>query len=254
MELQILGCSGGIGNGLRTTSFLVDDDVLIDAGSGVGHLTLESVEKIKHIFLTHSHLDHVHSIPLLVDSIFDRIREPIEIHALPETIHALQEHVFNWVIWPDFSRLPHPDKPVLRFSPMQPGETRVVKGRTFEMVAVNHVVPAVGYYVSTSEGAFAFTGDTTTNDSFWDFLNKKDRLDLLVSEIAFANSEIELCRRSRHYCPTLLAADLKKLRHKPPIYLSHAKPGAEKQIGLEFSAIETEREHHQLTGGEIFTI
>lgn len=255
MQLRILGCSGGIAAGRRTTSFLVDGDVLIDAGSGVGDLTLSEMERIKHIVLTHSHLDHVHAIPLLLDSMFDRAEEPITVHALPETISALREHMFNWVVWPDFTSLPHPDSPVLRYVPMQPGEEKVLDGRRFRMVPVNHVVPSVGYVVTAPDGGtFAFSGDTTSNDTLWNALNGLERLDLLVVECAFSNARYELCRKARHYCPNMLAEDLIKLNHRPAVYLSHAKPGEERQIMEECRAVISDRKLDQLSGGEIFTL
>ncbi len=254
MEVRVLGCSGGIGAGRKTTSFLIDRDVLIDAGSGVGELQLEEMAAIRHIFLTHSHLDHVHALPLLADSILQAIGEPIVVHALAETIKALQEHIFNWAIWPDFTSLPHPDKPVLRFVPMRPGEVVVVGERRFEMIPVNHIVPTVGYRVCTPEKAFAFSGDTTTNDTFWEALNRGDRLDVLVVESAFSNGEADLCRVARHYCPELLAADLKKLRHNPVIYLSHAKPGEEEKILRECKESIVGRDLHHLSGNETFAL
>jgi len=254
MELRVLGCSGGIGAGHRTTSFLVDHENLIDAGSGVGSLTLEEMACIRRIFLTHSHLDHVHCIPLMADSIFDMIREPIEVYALPETLRALEEHLFNGVIWPDFTRLPHPERPVLRFFPMDPsGPVRA--GRVeFRMIPVNHIVPTVGYRVSSPTGTFAFSGDTTTNDGFWEALNAEPRLDLLVVEAAFSNEEIALCRMARHYCPSLLAEDLRKLRHNPRIFLTHAKPGEEQTIAQECRELIRDRDVGQLSGDEVFTL
>src|SRR5207342_2805390 len=72
MKLQVLGCSGSIARDCRTTSFLLDDDVLIDAGTGVGDLPLEALARIDHILLTHSHLDHVLGVPLLADSVLRR--------------------------------------------------------------------------------------------------------------------------------------------------------------------------------------
>ena len=41
MKFRVLGCSGGIGARARTTSFLVDDDVLLDAGTGVEDLSID---------------------------------------------------------------------------------------------------------------------------------------------------------------------------------------------------------------------
>lgn len=254
MELKVLGCSGGIGKGHRTTSFLLNESILIDAGSGVSELTLEQMAGIRHIFLTHSHMDHIHCIPLLVDSIFDAIDEPIAIHAQPDTIRALEKHLFNGVIWPDFTRLPHPERPVMRFLPMQPGQPVTVDGVTFEMIPVNHLVPTVGYRVESADRVFAFSGDTTTNDTFWEALNARERLDLLVVECAFSSDEMELCRMARHYCPELLAADLRKLEHRPAVYLTHAKPGEEEKIFAECQELITDREIDHLSGGEIFKL
>lgn len=204
MELKVLGCSGGVGGQLRTTTLLIDDDVLIDAGTGLGDLNLQSMASIRHIFLTHSHLDHITSIPFLVDTLFDSIKEPIIVHALAATIDALKEHIFNNVIWPDFSRLPSSDKPVMQYQVMQLGETVEINNRKIEMIEVNHIVPGVGYRVESATGSFAFSGDTTTNDTFWDALNKHSKLDVLLVESAFANKDVTLCNLSGHYCAELL--------------------------------------------------
>lgn len=254
MAIRVLGCSGGIGAGRRTTSFLIDGTILLDAGSGVGDLPLEEMARIGHIFLTHSHLDHVHTIPLLVDSVFDWIREPIVVYGLEETIRALKEHIFNWVIWPDFSNLPHPEKPVLRFQAILPGEQVRVGARVFEAVPVNHAVPTIGYLVGGATGVCAFSGDTTVNDTLWRRLDALERLDVLIVEAAFANAEERLCRVARHYSPKLLAEDLTKLRHDPAIFLTHAKPGAEERILEECRELVASRSIRHLCGGEVIDI
>lgn len=254
MRLRVLGCSGGVGAGLRTTSFLIDDDVLIDAGSGVGDLTLDEMAAVRHIFLTHSHLDHVAFIPLFLDSIFDRIGTPVAIHGQRLTLAALQAHVFNGVMWPDFASLPHPDRPVLRYVEMKPGEVAAVGNRTLEMIRVNHSVAGVGYRVTGGRGVFAFSGDTTTNDSLWQGLNRHDRLDLLIVEVAFADEDEELGRLACHYTPRSLAADLAKLRHAPDIYITHRKPGDERKILEECQAVLRNRRISGLAGNESFEL
>jgi ribonuclease BN (tRNA processing enzyme) len=251
MEIRVLGCSGGIGgNGRRTTSFLLGKEVLIDAGSGVADLSLDELAAIRHIFLTHSHLDHIHMLPLLLDSVFDRLAQPVVVHGLPQTLKALRDHIFNWVVWPDFSSLPSEEFPVLVLQQMEPGECVTVGDSHFSMIPVNHTVPTVAYAVEYPGGTFAFSGDTTTNDTLWVGLNALDRLDHLIIESAFSNSELALCEKSKHYCPQLLAADLQKLQHNPQIYLSHAKPGEEEMIYQECRQLITERSLHHLTGGE----
>jgi ribonuclease BN (tRNA processing enzyme) len=254
MKLRVLGCSGGVGNELKTTSLLIDDDILIDAGSGVGELTLDEMRKIRHVFLTHSHLDHFSFLPLLVDSIFPSIRDPLIVHGQPVTLEALQKHVFNWTIWPDFSKLPTEDAPVMQYRPLSPGETFALDGRTLEMIAVNHIVPGTGYRVACETGAFAFSGDTTTNDNFWDVLNGHDRLDLLLVEAAFANADIDLSKRSGHYTAELLAADLKKLKHQPDVFITHNKPGHESVIIDECRQAIADRNIAAAETGLIFTL
>jgi ribonuclease BN (tRNA processing enzyme) len=254
MKLRVLGCSGGVSSELRTTSFLVDDDILIDAGSGVGELTLEEMRRIRHVFLTHSHLDHFSFLPLLVDSIFPTIREPLMIHGLPQTLNALKTHVFNWVIWPDFAKLPTEDKPVMGYQELSPGEVYRDGDRTLEMIAVKHTIPAVGYRVSCPSGSFAFSGDTTNNDNFWNVLNARDALNLLIVEAAFVNADEDLSKRAGHYTPKLLAEDLKKLKHKPNIYLSHAKPGLEDVIFRECLKAIDDRDIRVAHSGQVFTL
>ncbi len=254
MELRILGCSGGIGADLSTTSLLIDDDILIDGGTGLSELSLEEMSRIRHVFVTHSHLDHIAGIPMLLDSVFDRIEQPVVLHTRPETLEILQRHIFNWQVWPDFSCLPSADKPVLCFAPMEPGEQVRVGARSIEMIEVNHSVPAAGYRVQNGVGSFAFSGDTTTNNGFWEALNRHAGLDLLIVESAFPDEDRELSARARHYCPALLASDLEKLRHRPNLYLTHLKPGYEdaivEQCRNRISGMRVQR----LCGGDRFKL
>lgn len=254
MRLRILGCSGGVGQGLRTTSLLIDDDILIDAGSGVGDLSLDEMAMIRHVFITHSHLDHVSFLPLLLDSVFERLAQPLLVHAQPATLKALQDHIFNWVIWPDFAQLPDPSHPVMEYQAMLPGEIITLGQRRLEMIAVNHTVPGVGYCVDGGDQVFAFSGDTTVNENLWLALNGRPRLDLLIVEAAFDNANMALSNLARHYCPALLAADLTKLRHDPLICITHNKPGEEQSIFAECQAAIVGRRLQQLHGGEVFDL
>ena len=115
MRIRTLGCSGGIGAGSRTTALLIDNDVLIDAGTGIGDLALDDLHAIRHVFLTHAHLDHVAGLPMLVDANFDENFEvPVTVYARTETLEALKSHLFNDVIWPDFAKFPDEMNPMLQ--------------------------------------------------------------------------------------------------------------------------------------------
>ena len=155
MRIRVLGCSGGIGAGARTTAMLIDDDVLIDAGTGIGDLALDDLDSIRHVFLTHAHLDHVAGLPMLVDHVFDEdFDKPLTVYAREETLQAVRKHLFNDVIWPDFTRLPSPENPMLRWHMTSPGDTITIEHRNFYAVDVMHTVPSLGYTVQNSGGVF----------------------------------------------------------------------------------------------------
>ncbi len=172
MRIRVLGCSGGIGAGARTSAMLVDNDVLIDAGTGIGDLELSDLDSIRHVFLTHAHLDHVAGLPMLVDHVFDDdFDEPITVYAREETLRAVKDHLFNGVIWPDFTLLPSPENPMLRWHVTSPGDTIRIGERHFYAVDVMHTVPSLGFTVQNAGGAFAVSGDTKTNETLWPVLN-----------------------------------------------------------------------------------
>lgn len=236
MKLRVLGCSGGIGGNLHTTSFLLDHDVLIDAGTGVNELSLSELSMIDHIFVTHSHLDHTACIPLLVDSVCSMRDRPLTIYATEDTLDTLKQHVFNWKVWPDFSEIPNARRPFMRYQAIELGETIVLNGRRITAVPANHVVPAVGFHLDSGKASLVYSGDTTSNDAFWDVVNRIANLRYLVIETAFSNSERELAILSKHLCPSLLVEELKKFRGEAEVLITHLKPG---EVELTMREIES---------------
>lgn len=254
MRIKVLGCSGGVGPDLRTTSLLIDDSVLIDAGTGVGDLSLQQMRQIGEVFLTHSHLDHVCGLAFMADNLFDLIERPIQVHATGATLKALRDHIFNWVIWPDFGVLPSADAPLIEFREFAPGTTQACGEYQFHSFEVHHTVPAVGYAVQAPTGVFAFSGDTAVSDSLWDALNALPRLDQLMIEVAFPDQQAELGERSRHYTPAVLARELQRLRHRPGILLTHHKPGCEALIEQQCRTALADWRYRHLRRGDILTI
>jgi len=236
VRLRILGCSGGIGGRhLRTTSFLVDGDILVDAGSGVGDLPLAELSRIDHVFITHSHLDHVTSIPFLVDTVGGMRSQPIVVHATAATIEILRNHIFNWSIWPDFTEIPTPEAPFMRYEEILLGQTVTIAGREITPLPAIHTVPAVGYHLDSGSGSLVFTGDTGPNDALWKIVNRIRNLRILIIETAFSNKERQLAEMSKHLCPSMLAEELRKLEGNPEIWITHLKPG---EIELTMQEIE----------------
>jgi ribonuclease BN (tRNA processing enzyme) len=251
MKLKVLGCSGGIGREARTTSFLIDDDILIDAGTGVNDLSLDELKKIDHVFLTHSHLDHVGLLPLMLDTVGMARAKPVVVHAQEATIAALKTHLFNNVLWPDFSRIPTPEAPFLVFEPQTAGTKVVLGTRSIESIYVNHVVPAVGYLLSSPRASVAFSGDTTITDQFWRVLNACENLTHAIVETSFLDKDEAVTLAARHLGPRLLAGELKKLTRHPKILVTHLMTGMEDTIMQEVRAQVAGRDARALRRGEV---
>ena len=236
MKLRVLGCSGGIGGRhLRTTSLLVDDDILIDAGTGVTDLSVAEMVSIDHVFLTHPHLDHIAALPLMVDTVADRRQKPLTVYATAAVIAILREHIFNWAIWPDFTEVPNSEQPFMCYQAIEPGVPVSLGGRKITALPVEHTVPAVGYCLDSGTGSLVFSGDTGPCDDFWRAVNRVDNLRHLIIECAFPNREERLAIVSRHLCPAMLARELQKLERECDIHITHLKPG---QSELTMAEIE----------------
>ena len=253
MRLRVLGCSGGIGGRhLRTTSFLVDSDVLIDAGSGVGDLSLAELTCIDHVFVTHSHLDHVTSIPFLVDTVGGMRDRPLTVYAIGPTIKILKNHLFNWALWPDFTEIPSAGAPFMRFQEIDLARSVAIGGRKFTPLPAVHTVPAVGYHLDSGSASLVFSGDTGPNDELWRIVNRIPNLKVLIVETAFSNKERQLAEVSKHLCPSMLAEELAKLDLDPEVWITHLKPG---EIELTMREIEEGARRHRprmLQNGQVF--
>ena len=252
MKLEILGCSGGIGGSHRTTAMLLDDDVLIDAGTGAADLSVEAMAKIDHIFVTHSHLDHICSIPFLVDTVCQMRSSPITVHAIGPTLEALQTHIFNNRIWPDFSALPRGEEPYLRYREIRVGESVRLAGRTITALPANHLVPAVGYCLDSGAGSLVFSGDTTVNDALWEAVNRLGNLRYVIIETAFCDRDRSIAQASKHLCPSLLAEELAKLRLPAHIYITHLKPGEMELTMREITSTARAQQPRVLEAGQVF--
>lgn len=237
MKLRVLGCSGGIGGRhLRTTSILVDHDILIDAGTGVTDLSVAEMAVIDHVFLTHTHLDHIASLPLMIDAVADRRNKPLTVYGSEAVLTILRNHIFNWAIWPDFSELPSAEHPCLRYQAVEVGQTVTLDGRSITALPAEHTVPSVGYLLDSGAASLAFSGDTGSCEAFWRAVNRVQNLRYLVIECAFSNCEQHLAIISKHMYPDLLAAELRKLERACDIYITHLKPS---QIELTMDEIES---------------
>lgn len=265
--IRVLGCHGSIAARCHTTSFLLDDDILIDAGSGVGELRLDELARIDHILLSHSHLDHILSVPLLADSVI-KLRmgpgglpdlRPIQVHGLPQTLEAIKAHILNGVIWPDFSRLPSAAHPILTLHPFNIGDVLTFPSRsgepdrTVHVLPARHTVPGVGFGVETPQGLWIYSGDTGPNPDLWKLLAGQ-RIAQLVIETAFGNEEAHLAEISGHLSPQSLAKELAQLEGQVSVYITHPKPGEVPAVLSQIRALDTQHRIEPLREGQRFGV
>ncbi len=239
MNLRVLGCSGSDLPGHNLTSFLVDDTVLLDAGTVTSALELAEQARIEHIFVSHAHLDHIKDILFLADNLIEffagKNRPPLAIHGLPKVLDAIATHLLNDTIWPDFTVLPE-NSPVLTYAPMTPGEPVTIGHLTVAAFPVNHAKAASGFVVWENGGAknLAYTGDTGPCDTSWRYLDSLPfALTHLITEASFPSSLEPLAMASKHLTPHLLRLELQKLRARPEVCIYHMKAPFTAQIQHE---------------------
>jgi ribonuclease BN (tRNA processing enzyme) len=238
MRLKVLGCHGGESPSHRPASFLIDDELLLDAGAVTRSLSLGDQARIETVFLSHSHMDHLKGLPLLCDNVVGKRQGPIEIVATAGTADTLEQHLFNGKLWPDFTRIPSPEAPTVRIRRIPANEKVRVKGFELFAVPVHHTVECHGIIVSDGSGSIAYTGDTGPTDAFWAALNEWPKLRAVLCEVSFPNAQEALARVSGHLTPALLASELEKMPAvRAPIYVSHVKPGQEETVRQEIAAL-----------------
>jgi ribonuclease BN (tRNA processing enzyme) len=255
MKARILGCSGGIGGRhLRTTSILVDHDILVDAGTGANELSIAELVFIDHVFITHSHLDHIACLPFIVDTVGAMRNKPLTVYSTQATQDLLRQHIFNWAIWPDFTEIPNSAEPFLRFQTIEVGQEIDLDGRKITALPAEHTVPAVGYHLDSGIASLVFTGDTTVNDEMWGEINKITNLRYLIIEAAFCENDRQLAIMSKHLCPSLLERELLKLDLTPEIFITHLKPAQIDQILYEIEEHVGKYRVRMLQNNQIFDL
>lgn len=238
MRLRVLGCSGGELPRHRTTCFLLDEVLAIDAGALTATLPLDELLRIDDILLTHSHFDHVKDVPLLADLLVGRRERPVVVHASKECARTLRTSLFNDLLWPDFTRIPDRKRPVLEIRPFDPRRSFKLGRYTVRPVPVAHPVEAVGFVVSDGRSSFAVSGDTGPTEGFWRVVNAARGLKAVLLEMSFPNALQKIADVSGHLTPNTVASELAKLKRNGfPVYLYHLKPAYAAQLRREVAAL-----------------
>ena len=240
MELRVLGCHGGESVKHRTSSFLVDSRLAIDAGAITSMLTLEEQHAIETVLVSHSHMDHVRDLATLADNRCQQGGAPLVIASTRETLDALRTHFFNDKLWPDFSRIPTPESPTIVFRELEPETPTEISGHSVRAVLVSHTIETCRFLVEGKSASLAYSGDTGPTERFWEVLRDTPKLRALLLEVSFPNEQHRLAHVSGHHTPETLGRELLKLgaeRRDLPVMLYHIKPLFQDRVERELAKL-----------------
>jgi cAMP phosphodiesterase len=226
MKISVLGCYGAQLPGYNTTSFLLDRNILVDAGTVTSLLSLEEQVAIDYILVTHAHLDHIKDIAFLADNLVGRKQYPIEIITTRGVIDILRAHLFNNIIWPDFSEIPSREAPTLSFREIDPGHSYSIGAMTIQAVLVHHIIETVAFIVHHGDGSVIFVGDTGPTDDIWKIASALGNLKAIFVETSFPDDMQDIASVAGHFTPETFHHELAKLStlDAVTVYLYHLKP------------------------------
>lgn len=240
MELRVIGCHGGETPKHRTSAFLLDDDLTLDAGSLTSGLSLKAQCKLKACLISHAHLDHIRDLATIADNRVQNGCPPLLVAGTKGTIAILKKHFFNNLLWPDFSAIPSADHPTIRYVELKPEKSVEIAGRKVRAVLVDHTIESAALIVESKSGAIAYSGDTGPTARIWELLNEVPDLRALLMEVSFPNRQQKLATISGHHTPRTLGAEMKKYRAPKnlPTLLYHIKPSFQAEVEKECAALK----------------
>lgn len=247
MQVKIIGGHGGVTKNYHATSYLIDESILIDAGSVAAGLDIHSQLKVDHILLSHAHLDHTKDLAFVCDNCFGLRDKPFEVYCHENVNKAIKTHLFNDIIWPDFSVLPTPQNPTIKFNDIVAEKELVFGDYKVMPVHVNHPVmnanEAMGFIIEKDDVAILFTQDTKATDRIWEIGKKYRNLKAIFTEVSFPNHLQNVADISDHHTPATIKEEVKKMPKDIPIYLGHLKPNYQEQLIQEITDLKEPRLH-----------
>ncbi len=240
------------------TSFLIDGMVAIDAGAITRALSIEEQVQVRHVVVTHTHMDHTATLPFLIENNFGRNEEPVSIYATKRVLANVRRHLFNNDTWPDFTSIPDRAYPSVRFEEIKAGEPFVISGLPggdleVRTVPVNHIVPTIGLILRQGKTSVVFTSDTGPTEEIWQAANETEDLAAVITECSFPNALQPVAEVSLHLCPATLAVELSKLKKSVPVYLYHFKPPHVDALRKELARTEMAHQVQELVQGHVYS-
>jgi ribonuclease BN (tRNA processing enzyme) len=235
VELRVVGCHGGETPKHRTSAFVLDDRIAIDAGSLTSGMELKAQSALEAVLVSHAHLDHVRDLATIADNRCQSDADPLLIAGTKGTIAILKKHFFNNLLWPDFSRIPNARRPAIRYLELKPERATTIAGYEVRAIPVNHTIECCAFTVRGKGGTLAYSGDTGPTERLWEVLNGTEDLKALLMEVSFPTHLRSLARASGHHTPETLGREMRKLERSAelPVLLYHIKPSYQGMVERE---------------------
>ena len=247
MQVKVIGAHGGVTKNYNATSFLIDESLPIDAGSVASGLDIQAQLKIDNILISHAHLDHTKDLAFICDNCFGLRDKPFEVYCHESVHKAIKTHLFNDIIWPDFSILPTEEYPTIRFNEIESEKKIQLGDYTVTPIHVNHGVfkpkQALGFIIEKGDKALLFTLDTKETDRIWEVAKKQKNLKAIFTEVSFPNKLQNVADISDHHSPATIKKELLKMPKDVPVYLGHLKPNYQEELIQEITDLKESRLH-----------
>ncbi len=225
MKVDVLGCYGASIGNYRTTAFLINDTILLDAGTLTEVLSYEKLKKITSAFITHTHIDHLKGLFPFLDERAALKEDGIKVYAAGPILKIMSQNLFNNLIWPDFMKIPSEEKPIVRPFEIELEREVEVAGVTFKPVLVSHTVYTTGFVVKEGRRGFMFTSDTGETERFWEIAKSEEGIEFIIVDVSFPETRRDIARLSGHMTLSMVLKSLDNygLSHLP-VYIYHIKP------------------------------
>ena len=235
MELHVIGCHGGETPRHRTSAFILDGRVAIDAGSLTSGMDLPAQWRLEACLVSHAHLDHIRDLATIADNRAQNKCPPLIVAGTAQTIAILKKHFFNGLLWPDFTKIPSAKAPTILYKVLRPEVLTTIAGYKVRAIMVSHTIECCAFVIEGPSGTIAYSGDTGPTDRLWEVLNETKDLRAMLMEVSFPNREQRLATASGHHTPRTLGLELRKHHRSKelPFILYHIKPVFQAEVEKE---------------------
>ncbi len=239
MKITLVESSVGSGKQLQVlASYIINDVVVLDVGS-IGFVSpVEVQRRIKHVLISHSHIDHTASLPIFLDNVYAPGQDCVRIYGSEGLLECLQTHIFNDRVWPDMIRLSKDETPFRRLYYLEDETPVEIENLKITPVELDHIVPTFGFVVEDQDAAIAFVSDTRPTQKIWSIVNQTENLRAVFLEASFPNSMEWLANKAHHLTPSLFLDEVRKLNADVPIIAIHIKPAFEAEVISELKSLK----------------